>query len=164
MGRQWHQLDHIQIICTSLQADNHASTSPLSFYRPHALRAAQPAMSKHWKHLRRRLKHHNRFMALFPGPPGWAGARWELLDFVVRGKINRGRHTDRPAGRHSIRLTSAHIHHPHIFFYGPDALPAAQPTVSKHWRQSIREMIKKWAVVIVLCVRCHRCAWCYVSQ
>ena len=27
---QWHQLDHMQIICTSLQTDNHASTSPLS--------------------------------------------------------------------------------------------------------------------------------------
>ena len=27
---QWHQLDHIQV-CTSLQTDNHASTSPLSF-------------------------------------------------------------------------------------------------------------------------------------
>jgi len=31
-------------------------------------------------------------------------------------------------------LTSAHLHHPPIF-YRPDALPAAQPTVSKHWRQ-----------------------------
>ena len=31
MGRQWHQLDHMQIICTSLQTDNHASTSPLRF-------------------------------------------------------------------------------------------------------------------------------------
>jgi len=30
MGWQWHQLDHMQIICTSLQTDNHASTSPLS--------------------------------------------------------------------------------------------------------------------------------------
>jgi len=28
---RWHQLDHMQIICTSLQTDNHASTSPLSF-------------------------------------------------------------------------------------------------------------------------------------
>jgi len=26
MGWQWHQLDHMQIICTSLQTDNHAST------------------------------------------------------------------------------------------------------------------------------------------
>jgi len=32
-------------------------------------------------------------------------------------------------------LTSAHLHHPPIFFYGPDSLPAAQPTVSQHRRQ-----------------------------
>jgi len=25
-----HQLDHMQIICTSLQTDNHASTSPVT--------------------------------------------------------------------------------------------------------------------------------------
>jgi len=25
IGWQWHQLDHMQIICTSLQTDNHAS-------------------------------------------------------------------------------------------------------------------------------------------
>jgi len=30
MGWQWHQLDHMQIICTSLQTDNHTSTSPLN--------------------------------------------------------------------------------------------------------------------------------------
>jgi len=39
MGRQWHQLDHMQIICTSVQTDNHAITSPLTFYRPDALPA-----------------------------------------------------------------------------------------------------------------------------
>jgi len=27
--------------------------------------------------------HHNRFTAHFPGPPGWAGARRELLDLMV---------------------------------------------------------------------------------
>jgi len=27
-GLQWHQPDHMQIICTSLQTDNHASTPP----------------------------------------------------------------------------------------------------------------------------------------
>jgi len=32
-------------------------------------------------------------------------------------------------------LISAHLHHPPPIFYRPDALPAAQPTVSKHWRQ-----------------------------
>jgi len=43
---QWHQLGYMQV-CTSLQADNHASTPPLSFYRPDALPAAQPTVSKH---------------------------------------------------------------------------------------------------------------------
>jgi len=37
-------------VCTSLQTDNHASTPPLSFYRPDALPAAQPTASKHWRH------------------------------------------------------------------------------------------------------------------
>ena len=46
--------------------------------------------------------HHKRFTVIFPVPPGWAGARRELLDFVVQGKINRGRHTDHPPRRHSI--------------------------------------------------------------
>ena len=30
--QQWHQLGHMQV-CISLQADNHTSTTPLSFYR-----------------------------------------------------------------------------------------------------------------------------------
>jgi len=46
MAWQWHQLDHMQNICTSLQTDNHASTSPVSFYRPDALPAAQPTAMK----------------------------------------------------------------------------------------------------------------------
>ena len=45
---QWHQLGHMQV-CTSLQTDNHASTPPLSFYRPVALPSAQPTVSKHWQ-------------------------------------------------------------------------------------------------------------------
>ena len=43
---QWHQLGHMQV-CTLLQTDIHASTPPLSFYRPDALPAAQPTASKH---------------------------------------------------------------------------------------------------------------------
>jgi len=31
MGWQWHQLDDMQIICTSFQTDHHASTPALSF-------------------------------------------------------------------------------------------------------------------------------------
>jgi len=30
--------------------------------------------------------HHNHFTALFPEPPGWTGARRELLDFMVQGR------------------------------------------------------------------------------
>jgi len=33
MGWQWHQPDHTQIIYTSLQTNNHACTSPLSFFK-----------------------------------------------------------------------------------------------------------------------------------
>jgi len=47
MEWQWHHLDHMQIICTSLQTDNHASTSPFSFYRLDALPATQPTATKH---------------------------------------------------------------------------------------------------------------------
>jgi len=43
---QWHQLGYTQV-CTLLQADNHASTPPLSFYRPDAVPAAQPTASEH---------------------------------------------------------------------------------------------------------------------
>ena len=47
---QWHQLGRIQV-CTALQTDSHASTPPLSSYRPDALPAAQPTASKHWRQL-----------------------------------------------------------------------------------------------------------------
>ena len=43
---QWHQLGHMQV-CTSLQTDNHASTPPLSFYKPDALPATRPTVSKY---------------------------------------------------------------------------------------------------------------------
>jgi len=59
--------------------------------------------TKFWRWVITTPPHHNHFTALFPGSPGWAGARRELLDFMVQGKVNRGRHTDHPAGRHSIR-------------------------------------------------------------
>jgi len=47
LGWQWHQLDHMQTICTSLQRDNHTNTSSLNFYRLEALPDAQPTVSKH---------------------------------------------------------------------------------------------------------------------
>jgi len=42
---QWHQLDNMKTICTSLQIDNHTNTSSLNFYRPDALPDAQPCQS-----------------------------------------------------------------------------------------------------------------------
>jgi len=50
-GMQWHQLDHMQTICTSLQTDNHTNTSSLNFYRLDALPDAQPTVSEHWRHM-----------------------------------------------------------------------------------------------------------------
>ena len=96
---------------------------------PHAVWASN------WAILPFVFNNHNRYTALFPRPRGWAGARREPLeDFMVQGQINRGRHTDHPAGRHSIQINQCSP--PAIpLFYRPDALPAAQPTVSKHWRQ-----------------------------
>jgi len=40
-GWQWNQLDHMQIICTSLQTENHTSILSLNFYGLGALPDAQ---------------------------------------------------------------------------------------------------------------------------
>jgi len=58
------------------------------------------------------------FYGPFSGTTGWAGARRELLDFMVQGKINRDRHTDHPAGRHSIRTNQCPPPPSTIFFTG----------------------------------------------
>ena len=53
MRWEWHQMDNMQIICTSFQTDNHASTSPLLiFYKPDVLPDDQPTVSKHWRQFR----------------------------------------------------------------------------------------------------------------
>jgi len=74
------------------------------------------------------------FYGPFLGPPGWAGARRELLDFMVQGKINRFRHTDHPAMHHSIRTNQCPMPISIIPTFLQVALPATQPMVSKHWR------------------------------
>ena len=52
-GMQLHQLDHMQMICTSLQTDNYTDTSSVSLniYRLNALPDAQPTVSKHLNEL-----------------------------------------------------------------------------------------------------------------
>ena len=49
LGWQWHQLDRMQTICTSLQTDNNTSTSPVTCYRLDAVHEAQGTVSKHWR-------------------------------------------------------------------------------------------------------------------
>jgi len=68
---QWYQLDHMQIVCTLLQTDNHASTSSLSFYRPDALPDTQPTVSKHWMCCKKPYvdNNNNCSMALCPDKP-----------------------------------------------------------------------------------------------
>jgi len=45
MGWHWHQLDHMQIICTSLHTDNHTSPSPLRFLQAGRCSSCCPAKS-----------------------------------------------------------------------------------------------------------------------
>ena len=115
---------------TTTQAPHHSV-----FYRPDALLATQPPASKHWRHISRWITHtHTRSTALFPGLPGWAGTRkvkpiWILvkqetvsgsgISWAICKSAPRSRPITTPAPHYSV-------------FYRPDALPAAQPTVSKH--------------------------------
>jgi len=73
---------------------------------------------------------YNRFTALFPGPLGWASARRELLDFMVQGKVNRGRHIDHPAGRHSIRTNQCSPPPSSPYFLQQAKCPSCRPTNS----------------------------------
>ena len=77
---------------------------------------------------------HTRLAALFPGLPRWAGTRkvkpirilleqetvsGSGISWAICKSAPRSRQITTPAPHHSV-------------FYMPDALPAAQPTVSKH--------------------------------
>jgi len=72
------------------------------------------------------LLHITRFTAPFPGPPRWAGARRELLDF--KGKLTEA---DTPTiwqGTTPSGLSSAHLHHPPYFLQA--GCPSCCPTNS----------------------------------
>jgi len=81
MRWQWNQLDHVQIICTLLQTDNHASTSPLSFIQAECpscrpTNSNQQCQSTEGCQCAWNTQHNNDcFMALCQGLPGWAGTR-----------------------------------------------------------------------------------------
>jgi len=80
---------------------------------------------------------HTHLTTLHPGLPGWAGTRkvkpiWILLkrETVSGSGISWAMCKSAPCSR-QITMPAPH----HSVFYMPDALPAAQPTASKHWRQ-----------------------------
>jgi len=89
---------------------------------------------------------HTHLTALFPGLPRWAGTRkikpiWILLkqetvsgssiSWAICKSAPRSRQITTPAPHHSV-------------FYRPDALPATQPTASKHWRHIHTTTIPKY--------------------
>jgi len=83
------------------------------------------------------------------GLPGWAGTRkvkpiWILLkqETVSGNDISWAICKFAPHYR-QITMPAPH----HSVFYRPDALPAAQPTASKHWRHCTllqRRLISQW--------------------
>ena len=82
---------------------------------------------------------HIRLTALFPRLPRWAGTRkvepiWILLkqETVSGSGISWARCKSAPSSR---QITTPASHH--SVFYRPDALPAAQPTASKHTHHNI---------------------------
>ena len=76
--------------------------------------------------------HHNRFTALFRDHPGELVPEENFSTLWCKGRLTEAdTRTIRPGATPS-RLTSAHLQHPPIF-YRPDALPVAQPPVSKHY-------------------------------
>ena len=76
---------------------------------------------------------HNCFTALFRDHPGEPVPEENFWTLWCKGRFTEADTQTIRLGATPSRLNSAHLHHPPIFCR-PDALSAAQPTVSKHWR------------------------------
>ena len=131
MGRQWHLLDHMQIICTLLQTDNYHSTSSLSFT------GQMPFLPPNQQHQSTEGKmsgictttpHHNHFTAFSRDHPVPEENFWTLW---CKGRLTEADTPTILLGATPSGLTSAHLHHPPIFFTG--RMPFLPPNqVSKH--------------------------------
>jgi len=77
--------------------------------------------------------------ALFPGLPGWAGTRKvKPISILLKQETVSGSGISRAickSAHRSRQITTPATHH--SVFYRPDALPATQPTASKHWRHKM---------------------------
>ena len=80
---------------------------------------------------------HTRLMALCPGLPGWASTRKEKPDWILlKQETVSGSGISWAICNSAPRSRQIPHQHPTAqFFYRLDALPATQPTASKHWRQ-----------------------------
>jgi len=134
-------------ICKSapnLQTGNHAST-PTQFLQT-GCPFCRPTDSK--KELEAKCTH-THLTALFPGLPGWAGTTkvkpiWILLKQQTVSGISISWAICKSAPR-SRQITTPAPHH--SVFYRLDALPAVQPTASKHWRkQNALKCKRYWAL------------------
>jgi len=118
MWWQWHQLDHMQIICTSLQTDNHVSTSPLSFLQARCS-SSQPTNSV--KALKAKIPGNHTTTVLRPffrDHPGELLPEENFWTLWCKGRLTEA-DTLNQLGATPSRLTCAHLHHPPpIFFRG----------------------------------------------
>ena len=76
------------------------------------------------------------FNGPFPGLPGWAGTRKvKRISFLLKQETVSGYGISWAICKSAPRSRQITMPVPHhSVFYRPDALPAAQPTASKHWR------------------------------
>ena len=118
-----------------------------------------------WQHTHTHT--HTRLTALCPGLPRRAGTRkvkpiWILLkqETVSGSGIHWALCKSAPRSR-QITMPAPHC----SVFYRPDALSAAQPTVSKHWRQSWQHQNKRkiLQLLLMLLLLLFSCCVCQTS-
>ena len=105
------QLDHMQTICTLLQTDNHTNTHT----HTHPFNGPFSGTTRVGRY--QKGKTNLDFTEA-------RDSEWQWHQLGICKSAPRSRQITMPASHHSV-------------FYRPDALPAAQPTVSKHWRQKL---------------------------
>ena len=119
-----------------------------TFYRPDALPDAQPTVSNYWRQnmnfVYQSHTHTHSFYRPFNGPLSGT----TQVSRYQKGKTNLDFTEARDSewqwhqlGHMQVCIslqTDNHASTPPLGFYRPDALPAAQPTASKHWRHNCR--------------------------
>jgi len=128
---QWHQLDHMQTICTLLQTDNHTNAQFLQ------AGCSSWCLTNSVKALRHKSLTHSH---LFNGRLSrtaqvsqYQGVKTSL-DWTEARDNERQWHQLGHMQVCTLLQTDNHTSTPPLSFYQPNALPAAQPTASKHWR------------------------------